>query len=231
MGFVKRSERDGIATLRLDDGKLNVLTTERFEKIDAAFDDCAEDAAIVLTGRDGCFTAGLDTKTLEELDADGLRELISTFGRTWMRIWLEPRPVVAAVTGHAIAAGTMLAMACDHAVAAQGDFKWGLTETRIGFPLPEFAVALARANVRTDRLEDLLLPGEVVTPDTAVEAGFADGLAAPADTLDTATARAGTLAELPRETYAATKRRLRGQAADNALASLNDDLDVLTAGR
>jgi enoyl-CoA hydratase len=191
MGIISRSDADdGLVTLTLDDGRYNALDTDVFRELDAELSGVPDAPAVVITGREGVFTAGLNTKVLAELDDEGLKELLEVFGRTVLRLWSEPRPTVAACTGHAIAAGTMLAMACDHAVAARGDFRWGLTETQIGFPLPEFAITLARANVRRDRLEDLLLPGAVIGPQEAVDADFADELADPDDVLERATARA-----------------------------------------
>jgi enoyl-CoA hydratase len=145
-----------------------------------------------------------------------------------MRWWTDPRPTVCAATGHAIAAGTMFGMACDHAVAADGGY-WGLTETRIDFELPEFGIALARHNVRADRLEDLLLPGDRIDATAAVEAGFADEVV-PADrVIVRAQERARELAELPARAYAGTKRRLRGADAEAVLAGLDADIAALTA--
>lgn len=232
MTFVRQDDAgDGITVLTLDDGKLNALDAERFEAIDAAFDDAADASAVVVAGREGMFTAGLNTKVLEQLDQDGLKRLLRTFGRVVLRIWLEPRPVVAACTGHAIAAGTMLAMAADHAVAAEGDFRWGLTETRIGFALPEFAIVLARGNVGADRVDDLLLPGAVVGPAEAVAVGFADELVPPDEVRKRALAAARERLELPREAYAATKRRLRAAAADTVRERLDDDIAQILAAR
>lgn len=228
---IERSEAGGIATLVWDDGKVNAMDAEVFRALDDAFDACADDAAIVVVGRPGMFSAGLNTKVLAGLDAAGLVDLLSAFGRTMLRIWLEPRPVVAAATGHAIAGGTILAMACDHAVAADGDHRWGLTETTIGFPQPEWILALARGNVRTDRLDDLVLPGRTVGPREAVDVGFADEVAPPDRVLDVATARASALAALPRGVYAETKRRLRAPLARPALDGLEADLETLIAVR
>lgn len=229
---IQRSDHDGVATLTLDDGDKNTLDLEGFRRIGRALDACADADAIVLAGRDGILSAGLNVKVLAQLDRPGLEELLVTFGRTVIRLWTEPRPTVCAATGHAIAAGTMLAMACDHAVASTGDHRWGLTETRIGFELPRFAIELARANVRGDRLEDLLLPGAVVDPRTAVEAGFADELADdPPATVARAQAHAAQLAELPRAAYAGTKHRLRGQAAERVLSTLEEDISAILDAR
>lgn len=221
---ITRAVDGGVAVLTMDDGRVNALDLDLFHELDARLDDCADDAAVVIAGRPGMFSAGLNTKVIGSLDAEGLLALFVQFGRTFLRVWLEPRPVVAAATGHAVAGGTILAMCADHAVAAAGDHRWGLTETTIGFVLPDWIIAVARGNVAADRLDDLLLPGATVGPEEAVAAGFADEVAAPGQVLDRALARARHLATLPRPAYAAQKRRLRGPAATSALTDLEADI-------
>ena len=221
---------DGVMTIALDDGAKNALGPGAFDAIADAFAGADERVrAIVVTGRPGVLTAGLDVKFMASAGREGVQDLLTRFGRTWMQVWTEPRPTVLAATGHCLAAGTMLAMACDHAVAAEGEYAWGLTETQIDFELPEFGLALARANMRTDRLEDLLLPGRKVGPAEAVEAGFADELAPEDQVLARAQEVARTLAELPARAYAGTKRRLRAATAHQVLSNLDEDIAALTA--
>lgn len=228
---ISRTQDDaGIATLVMDDGKVNAFDLTFFTQLDAAFDDCADATAVVLAGRPGMFSAGLNMKVMAALDDDGMVELLTRFGQTMLRVWLEPRPVVGAITGHAIAGGTILAMTCDHAVAAAGDFRWGLTETTIGFPLPAWIIALARGNVSPHRLDDLLLPGRMVGPDEAVEVGFADAVTT-GNVMEQATQRAQELAALPLRTYAETKRRLRGATARAALDGVEQDIRGLLGER
>jgi enoyl-CoA hydratase/carnithine racemase len=131
------------------------------------------------------------------------------------------------VRGHAVAAGTMYAMACDHTVASEGPHRWGLTETRIDFEMPVFGLELARANVRADRLEDLILPGAMIDAAEAVAVGYADELADLDDVLEVATAKAVELAALPPRAYAGTKQRLRGAAATRVLDGLDADIAAL----
>lgn len=225
---IGRELQDGVLTLTMDDGKKNALNVAAFETLEAAFDAAGPDArAIVLTGREGILSAGLDVKFMASASRADLHELLVRFGRTVMRIWTEPRPTVCAATGHAVAAGTMLAMACDHAVAAEGPYAWGLTETRIDFEMPHFGLALARQNLRSDRLDDLILPGAQIDAAAAVEAGYADELAPPAEVLERAHGKAAELAELPPAAYAGTKLRLRGMASDAVLNGLEDDITDL----
>lgn len=222
-------DHDGVLTVRIDDGDKNTLTPERFDELVDALDAApAEARAVVLAGREGFLSAGLDLQWMAAHGRSGVQDLLERFGRCLMRWWTEPRPTVCAATGHAVAAGTMLGMACDHAVAAD-DGWWGLLETRIDFEIPRFGIELARANVRTDRLEDLLLPGARIDAAAAVEAGFADEVASPDDVLDRARERAVELMELPPRAYAGTKDRLRGEVAATVLAGLADDIAALTA--
>jgi enoyl-CoA hydratase len=221
---------DDLVVLTIDDGKVNAFDLPFFRELSERLDE-HPDRAVVIAGREGMFSAGLNTKVMAGLDVDGLVELLVEFGRTMHRVWLEPRPVVVAATGHAIAGGTILAMCADHAVAAEGSYGWGLTETTIGFPMPSWILAIARGNVRADRLDDLILPGATVTPAAAVAVGFAD-VAVPAEAVvDTALARARELAKLPRATYAETKRRLRAAASEASLAHIEADIRGLLAQR
>jgi enoyl-CoA hydratase len=221
---------DDVVVVTLDDGKVNAFDVPFFTELDAAMDEHA-DRALVIAGREGMLSAGLNVKTMAALDIDGLTDLLVRFGRTMHRIWLEPRPVVVAATGHAIAGGTILAMCADHAVAAEGSYGWGLTETTIGFPLPDWIVAIARGNVRADKLDDLLLAGTTVTPAAAVAVGFADVAVAPEAVVDTALGRARELAQLPRAAYAETKRRLREPASTASLADVEADIRGLLEKR
>lgn len=227
------SSRDDarIVTLTIDDGKVNAFGVETFVALSEAFDAAADAAAVVVAGREGMLSAGLDMKVMGSDDIAAMTDLLVAFGETMLRIWLEPRPVVVAATGHAVAGGTILCLAADHAVAADGDFKWGLVETTIGFALPHWVITLARGSVGADRLDDLLLPGAVVGPATAVAAGYADELAAPDAVIERATARAVELAALPRAAYAETKRRLRAEAAAAVSGSLREDVSDLLAHR
>lgn len=225
---LRRDTTDGVLTVTMDDGNKNALGVEAFESLIEVFDGADDDVdAIVLAGREGIFSAGLDVKFMAAASREDMQRLLVSFGRCLMRLWTEPRPTVCAATGHAVAAGTMLSMCCDHSVAAEGDHKWGLTETRIDFELPRFGIALARHNVRADRLEDLLLPGRIVDAAAAVEAGFADELAPADEVVERAVAHATELAELPAGAYAGTKARLRAADADTVLAGLEGDIEDL----
>jgi enoyl-CoA hydratase len=223
----RETSPDGVLTVTMDDGKRNALTPEAFEGLIAVLDEENDARAVVLTGREGVLTAGLDIKWMAANGRDGVHDLLVGFGQCLMRWWTDPRPTVCAAAGHAIAAGTMFGMVCDHAVAAEGHW-WGLTETQIDFEMPEFGIVLARHNVRADRLEDVILPGTRIDAAAAVEVGYADELASVEEVLPRAVERARELAELPARAYGGTKRRLRDADARAVLAGLDADIGDLT---
>ena len=231
MSMIDIQQDGALATLALDDGKANAMDLAFFAELDEALDSVASSGAIVIAGREGMFSAGLNIKIIADLDTDGLTDLLVAFGRTMLRLWGEPRPVVAAATGHALAGGTVLAMCCDHAVAADGEYRWGLTETTIGFPMPGWVLAIARGNIRADRLDDLVLPGSMIGPSQAAEVGYVDEVVAPELVFEVAREHALGLAELPANVYAFTKRQLRGARIDQALAELETDVAAAMAAR
>jgi len=220
--------REGaLAFVHMDDGKANAFDADFFAELTKALDETADADALVIAGREGMFSGGLNLKALGSLDPESLLDMMVGFARTMHRIWLEPRPVVAAVTGHAVAGGTILAMASDHAVAADGPFRWGLNETAIGLAFPSWILAITRANVRNDRIEGLLLSGALISPAEALEVGYADEVVPADQVLAAAEAKASALAALPRAAYAATKQRLRGEASRASLDVTESELRAM----
>lgn len=222
--------QDGVATMHLDDGKANAFNPTSFAAINDALDLLEKDEevkAIVIAGREGTFSAGLDLKVLPTLDGAGLKDLIRTFATTMLRVFALPKPVIGAATGHALGGGTILSMACDHTVAADGPYRWGLNEVAIGMVVPRWIVAICHSNVPADKLDDLILPGRVLSPEQAVEVGFADEVLPMDEVLPRAAAVAAERAQLVTASYGATKAYLRGDAIERELGRLESELTAL----
>lgn len=219
---------DGVLDVLLDDGGPNVLRPDVCEALGDVLAAHA-DAPVLLRGREGMFSAGLDLRWMVANPPSEIGGLLRACGRMLMRVRMHPRPVVVAATGHAIAAGTMLAMCGDHVVAAEGG-AWGLNETTNGMEIPRFGIDLAATRLAPRDLDGLLIPGERIDAARAVAVGMADTLATPADVLGLAEARLAQLATLPAAAYAGNKRRLRGRATEQVLAELDADVDGLVAG-
>jgi enoyl-CoA hydratase len=221
---------EGVAILQLDDGKANAISLDVVDRFHTALDRALEDArAVVIVGRPGRFSAGFDLSVMSAGDQP-MQELVLAGAGLFLRIYSHPQPVVAACTGHALAGGAILLMACDTRIGASGEFKIGLNEVGIGMPIPAFAVEMAR-----DRLDPRLLTaataqGQVFDPDGAVAAGYLDRVVDPTAVVDDAVAEGRRLADLRSGAVAGTKRRLRSATIQRCRAVLEDDIAELTLG-
>jgi enoyl-CoA hydratase len=174
-------------------------------------------AAVVLTGREGYFSAGADLKVAPTLDADGQRGMVAGINAIFAGWYSFPAPVVAAVNGHAIAGGLILALCADYRIGStQG--KYGLTELKAGLPFPAVAMAVVRAELHAPAARRLVLGADLVDAQAALDAGAFDEVAEPDQVLHRATEVARGLAMLPSEAYEKVKRQLRGPVLDAALA-------------
>ena len=210
-GKVRYEQRDQVALLQIDDGKVNALSHEVIDGLERALDRAAKDAkAVVLTGRPGRFSAGFDLSVMGQ-GGDAVVKLVSAGAELGLRIYGFELPVVIACSGHAVAMGALLCLCGDERIGAQGSFKIGLNEVAIGMTLPVFAMELALARLSKRELTRATVEATLYDPESAVEAGFLDRVV-PADSLlETALAEATRLTSLDAAAYAATKRRLRAE--------------------
>ena len=209
---IRYAVRDDVAEITLDDGKVNAMAEPFFAALNAALDQAERDRprAVIIGGRPGFFSAGLNLKVLPTLAPDDLRRTMLAFGRTMLRVFGFPLPTVAAISGHAIAGGAMLSFACDLRVMAEGAYRLHLNEVAIGLVLPTWAIVLARTAVPTRWHTEAILHARAYTSDEALARGIVDAVARPADrVLDEARALAAPLAGLDLAAYAGSKARHR----------------------
>ena len=182
--LVTYNRSDLVSTLTIDDGKVNVFSIPMLRALHEAFDEAERDETVVLLrGRPGYFSAGFDLGVFNSgVQEDAL--LMLTLGATLAeRILTFPAPVVVACTGHAFPAGAFLLMAADTRIGADGPFKLGLNEVRIGLTLPWFAIALARHRLTPSHFDHATVTGSMFDPPGAREAGLLDAVVGP-DELD-----------------------------------------------
>jgi enoyl-CoA hydratase len=207
----------------MDDGKVNVFSIPMLRALHEAFDQAERDETVVLLkGRSGCFSAGFDLRTLS-----GPRQDVVTLLRLGAsmaeRILSFPAPVAIACTGHAFPAGAFLLMAADVRLGADGPFRLGLNEVRIGLTLPWFAVVLARHRLTPAHFDHAAVTGEMFDPRTAREAGLLD-VVVPPDELDSRADRiAEDLASIDRSAHATTKLRVRKPVLDELRLAMDAD--------
>ena len=167
---------EDVAEITMDDGKANVLSHSMFDQLNEAFDAAEKEKAIViLKGRDGLFSGGFDLKELSKGPKEAL-ELTSVGSRFARRILSFSTPVIGLSTGHCIAMGAFLMLACDYRVGVQGQFKIGLNETLIGMTMHDFGIELARYRIPLNYFSRSVINAELYTPSNAIEAGFYDAV-------------------------------------------------------
>jgi enoyl-CoA hydratase len=220
------TSRDGdVAIIRMDDGKANALSHASIDAFNAALDTAERDAgAVVVVGRPGRFCAGFDLSVINAGPAE-TQALVQRGGELALRLFMFPRPVVAACTGHALAAGAIILMAADHRVGAQGEFKIGLNEVSIGLPLPIFLTELAQQRLSRRHLTAATMLAHIFDPDTARDAGFLDDVVDPDEVEAKAVDRAQNFASmLNQRAFAASREPLRGPAAERIAATMTSDI-------
>jgi enoyl-CoA hydratase len=225
---VQLSIEDDVAVVRLDDGKANAVSHRLLEQLHEALDTAeAEASAVALIGREGRFSAGYDLSVMTQ-GADATRGLVKAGGELLVRLYTHPQPTVAAVTGHALAAGVLLTLACDTRIgSADLPAKIGLNETAIGMGLPWYGIRLGEARLSVRHRQRAVLQAEIYDMAGALDAGYLDELVAADTVVDTAIERARTLGQLPGSAYGFTKRRLRQALADEILAGLDADMETM----
>lgn len=206
--------RGGVALLSMNDGKANAIQERFLDDFDRALDAAAGADALVVTGAGKIFSGGLDLPALIDLPRPAIESLMEHFHRTMLRTFLWPAPVVAAVNGHAIAGGCVLAMQADRRVMAEGNSKIGINEVQIGLPLPVIVVETFRAQLGPGSLAEAAQEGKLFSPVEALEAGIVHAVAPPDSVEERAVELARRLASGGRFAFAAVKGLLRRPAAD-----------------
>jgi len=219
-------KEENISVITLDDGKANVFSTKMSTDINECLDEVSkEDGCIVLTGREGMFSAGFDLKTLQGGDMDQIQEMTTTGFKLLSRIFSFPRPVIAACSGHGIALGTFLLCCCDYRIGIKGDFMLGANEMRTNMVIPPPILELIKFRVAQSHKYRAVLGAEMYTFENAKEAGLIDEVVDSNILMETAFNKAKDLATMGHPSYSMTKELYIAEP----LKKINDGIDELNA--
>ena len=209
---------DGIATLTLNNGKVNAISPDLIGAFNSALDQAVQDRAVVIiTGQPGILSGGYDLKvmTASPQAAVSLVTAGSTLAR---RLLSHPFPVIVACPGHAVAKGAFLLLSADYRIGVEGPFSIGLNEVQIGMTMHHAGIELARDRLRRSAFHRSVINAEMFDPVSAVDAGFLDKVV-PAEQLQaTALAAAQQLKKINMNAHKHTKLKVR-----KALLDLLDD--------
>ena len=228
---IRVEDEAGVALVRIDRPPANAMDLELLQESHALIRELrsAEPAAVVLTGREDFFSAGVDLKVAPALGPEEQRAMVDGINRMFAGWYSFPRPVVCAVNGHAIAGGLILALCGDRRIGARRG-KLGLTELRAGIGYPAVAMAVVQAELTPQAARRLVLDAGLVEPDEALALGAMDELRGAHEVVPRALKVAAELAALPRATYSRVKQQLRGAAIAAIERVIRSGSDPMLAG-
>jgi enoyl-CoA hydratase len=202
---------DGIATLTLNNGKVNAISPDVIAAFNAALDQAVADRAVVIiTGQPGILSGGYDLKVMTA----GPKEAVAlvTAGSTLARRLLShPFPVIVACPGHAVAKGAFLLLSVDYRIGVEGPFSIGLNEVQIGMTMHHAGIELARDRLRRSAFHRSVINGEMFDPQSAVDAGFLDKVVTGEELQGAALAAARQLKKINMLAHKNTKLKVRKQ--------------------
>jgi enoyl-CoA hydratase len=204
--MLETEDRSGVTVLRLQHGKVNALDTELLRAITAAMRDLDPASAVVITGHGSAFSAGVDLKRIVDGGQPYVREFLPALTEMFLAVFDHPGPVLAAVNGHAIAGGCVLAAACDVRLMSGG--RIGLAELTVGVPFPTVALEIMRHAIGP-AAGNLVLTARLLDAAQAQSIGLIHDVAAPEALVDSAVALARSMSKTPAEVFSLSKRQLQ----------------------
>jgi enoyl-CoA hydratase len=217
-------QRSGVTVVRLWHGKVNALDLELLREITAVMRDLDPDQAVVITGSGSVFSAGVDLRRIVAGGRPYAREFLPALSEAFLSIFDHPAPVVAAIDGHAIAGGCIIAAACDVRIMSGGTI--GLAELSVGVPFPPVAMEILRHAIGP-AAGQLVLTAGLLDPSQARSIGLVHEVAEPDVLLEEAIARAQQMARVPAEVFEFSKRQLQQPARARLTGREGDDEVVL----
>jgi enoyl-CoA hydratase len=220
-----------VAMLTMDDGKRNALSPAMFDEIYAALERVErEGAAVVITGREGVFSAGFDLKVMKSGGVQAIKMLRAGYALT-ARLLSFPTPVVIASPGHAYAMGVFMLLSGDYRFGVPGPYTYVANEVAIGLPMPRVACEVIRLRLDPAARERAVTLSEEFSPEQALQVGFVDALVPAEQLLDAARGKAASLLDLDSEAHTVSKRRLRAETLRNIRGALPLDIkDAVVMG-
>ena len=207
MAVIERKDVDGIRTLKLAHGKVSAIDIELGDAFIKEMDEARDPSvkAVILTGSGSSFSAGVDLFRVLRDGPDYGRRFLPVLDNLLRAALTLPKPLIAAVNGHAIAGGCILAAACDHRIMTEGNGRIGIPELAVGVPFPALPLQIMAARVADGPLRDLVFTGRTVLLDEAKTMGLIDEKCPSGMLMDRANEVAQRMATIPSGAFALTK--------------------------
>jgi enoyl-CoA hydratase len=215
--MIARETRGAIEVVRLAHGKVSALDIELSEALTSALQTLASGpaTAVVLTGTGSTFSAGVDLFRVLNGGTDYLRRFLPAMETLFLTLLKFPKPLVAAINGHAIAGGCIMAATTDVRLMAEGRARIGIPELLVGVPFPVLPFEIMRARVSGADFRELVVTGKTLTPIEAFDLGLVDDVVASDGLLERAVEAAEQLAQIPAVSFRLTKQAFAAPIENN----------------
>ncbi len=225
---VQYAYQDRVATVTLNDGKANIMSTAMLSDINQAIDQAEQAEAIIVlrSGLPEIFSAGFDLKIFAANDAEGSLAMVKAGAELALRLLAYPYPTIGMLEGHAFPMGAFLLLSCDLRLASAGSARIGLNEVAIGISPPGFAIELSRARMHPAWHNRTVVLGEMFEPDDAVKAGLVDKVVPPASLSAVLEDILVAAKAVHMPSHALAKNRLRGQTLQAMRETIDRELTL-----
>jgi len=224
--LIHYSCHEGVATLTLNNGKVNALSPDMIAAFNHRLDQAEQDRAIVIiTGQPGILSGGYDLKVMTS-SLDNAFNLVALGSTLTRRMLAHPYPIIVACPGHAIAKGAFLLLAADYRIGTEGAFNIGLNEVLIGMTMHHAGIALAKDRLTKPAFQRSVINGELFSPQDAIAAGFLDRVVPAEQLMDTAQAMATTMKKINMHAHAKTKLKVRKDLLEALDAAIEVDKTI-----
>lgn len=227
--MIEIGDRDGIRAIRINHGKAGALDLELCEALSAAFRDASSARAVILAGTGRIYSAGVDLPRVLAEGESYTRRFLAALGACFRALFELERPTVAAINGHAIAGGCILACSCDARLMAEGDATIGAPELVVGVPFPALALEILRQAGGDSLARRLAMTGGSLPAAEALRTGIVDRLVPAAELESASHAEALRLAAIAPAAFALVKRQLRSPVLERVAALKDHDDKVVQA--
>ena len=218
--MIERRQEGHVTVLQLNHGKASALDLELLDAADAELRRAERDSpAVVLTGTGAIFSAGVDLFRVLEEGEGYLRRFLPALARVCERLVSFPRPLVAAINGHALAGGWVFACACDYRVMAAGNGRLGVPELQVGVAFPPIALETVRQRTPAHLVDCMIFAGRTFTAEEAEHERLVEEVVPAGVLLSRAVQVAESMARIPPEAFRLTKEQLRRPTLERAAAA------------
>ena len=230
MNTIKVNIKEKVAVLQLDRGRSNAINAEMVSELKQIIQNIGNDnniAGLIITGKEGFFSAGLDLIELYNYDETTIRNFWIDFLTMVNLMVAFPKPMVTAISGHSPAGGCVLALCSDFRVMAEGKYIIGLNEVPVGIIVPQSIFHLYSFWLGNAKAYRYLLEGKLMSADEALASGLVDELVKPESILHAADRQIRKFIQMESTTWQQTKINLRAELLAKVSADQSDMLEIM----